>query len=124
METKKPRGYLGFLAGRTGLEPAASGVTGRRYNQLNYRPNAVEAVLSTGDGQLNIPNPESAPGRCKVIKSGATESVAPRAGVARRSRRVLARAPAPTAARSDGCRAESDDWTEAASDGPGGRARP
>ena len=27
-----------FLAGRTGLEPAASGVTGRRYNQLNYRP--------------------------------------------------------------------------------------
>ena len=26
------------LAGRTGLEPAASGVTGRRYNQLNYRP--------------------------------------------------------------------------------------
>ena len=27
-----------LLAGRTGLEPAASGVTGRRYNQLNYRP--------------------------------------------------------------------------------------
>ncbi len=27
------------VAGRTGLEPAASGVTGRRYNQLNYRPN-------------------------------------------------------------------------------------
>ncbi len=24
-------------ARRTGLEPAASGVTGRRYNQLNYR---------------------------------------------------------------------------------------
>ncbi len=30
------------MAGRTGLEPAASGVTGRRYNQLNYRP-SVEA---------------------------------------------------------------------------------
>ena len=29
---------LSALAGRTGLEPAASGVTGRRYNQLNYRP--------------------------------------------------------------------------------------
>src|SRR5689334_19435885 len=28
-------------AGRTGLEPAASGVTGRRYNQLNYRPEAA-----------------------------------------------------------------------------------
>ena len=26
------------MAGRTGLEPATSGVTGRRYNQLNYRP--------------------------------------------------------------------------------------
>ena len=30
---KKP-----FMAGWTGLEPAASGVTGRRYNQLNYHP--------------------------------------------------------------------------------------
>ena len=27
------------MAGATGLEPAASGVTGRRYNQLNYTPN-------------------------------------------------------------------------------------
>ncbi len=25
------------MAERTGLEPAASGVTGRRYNRLNYR---------------------------------------------------------------------------------------
>jgi hypothetical protein len=30
--------FGGFSAGRTGLEPATSGVTGRRYNQLNYRP--------------------------------------------------------------------------------------
>ena len=30
------------LAGRTGLEPAASGVTGRRYNRLNYHPNREE----------------------------------------------------------------------------------
>ncbi len=28
------------VAERTGLEPAASGVTGRRYNQLNYRSTA------------------------------------------------------------------------------------
>jgi DNA invertase Pin-like site-specific DNA recombinase len=28
----------GRMAGWTGLEPAASGVTGRRYNQLNYHP--------------------------------------------------------------------------------------
>jgi hypothetical protein len=27
-----------YLAGSTGLEPAASGVTGRRYNRLNYDP--------------------------------------------------------------------------------------
>jgi hypothetical protein len=30
-----------FYSGRTGLEPAASGVTGRRYNQLNYRPKGL-----------------------------------------------------------------------------------
>ena len=36
--TKPPVFTGGFRAGRTGLEPAASGVTGRRYNQLNYRP--------------------------------------------------------------------------------------
>jgi|WetSurMetagenome_2_1015567.scaffolds.fasta_scaffold03030_12 hypothetical protein len=29
------------MAGRTGLEPATSCVTGRRSNQLNYRPKAV-----------------------------------------------------------------------------------
>ena len=27
-----------FLAGPMGLEPTPSGVTGRRYNQLNYDP--------------------------------------------------------------------------------------
>jgi hypothetical protein len=37
---KKPVDFsTGFFAGWTGLEPAASGVTGRRYNQLNYHPN-------------------------------------------------------------------------------------
>jgi hypothetical protein len=29
--------WLG-MAGRTGLEPATSGLTGQRSNQLNYRP--------------------------------------------------------------------------------------
>ena len=29
---------IGELAGVTGLEPAASGVTGRRSNQLSYTP--------------------------------------------------------------------------------------
>jgi hypothetical protein len=32
-----------MLAGSTGLEPAASGVTGRRSNQLNYDPNLTIA---------------------------------------------------------------------------------
>ena len=34
------------VAGRTGLEPAASGVTGRRYNQLNYHPAKTKTVAS------------------------------------------------------------------------------
>ena len=38
---------LETLARRTGLEPAASGVTGRRYNQLNYR-RSVGRRSSTG----------------------------------------------------------------------------
>ena len=29
---------LTYLAGPKGLEPSPSGVTGRRYNQLNYDP--------------------------------------------------------------------------------------
>ncbi len=36
-ETVRVSGWASF-AGWTGLEPAASGVTGRRYNQLNYHP--------------------------------------------------------------------------------------
>jgi hypothetical protein len=49
-----------FLAGRTGLEPAASGVTGRRYNQLNYRPEsggryiAQASVSSTREKALGV----------------------------------------------------------------------
>ena len=39
---RQQRGFetltLNFLAGATGLEPAASWVTGRRSNQLNYAP--------------------------------------------------------------------------------------
>ena len=36
---------LQVLAGSTGLEPAASGVTGRRYNQLNYDPSYIKLYV-------------------------------------------------------------------------------
>ena len=38
------------MAERTGLEPVASGVTGRRYNQLNYHPLVVTHFSKTGSG--------------------------------------------------------------------------
>jgi hypothetical protein len=34
------------MAGSTGLEPAASGVTGRRSNQLNYDPDKKRALMA------------------------------------------------------------------------------
>ena len=34
------------MAGSTGLEPAASGVTGRRSNQLNYDPELLTSNFS------------------------------------------------------------------------------
>jgi hypothetical protein len=37
-----------LLAGSKGLEPSASGVTGRRYNQLNYDPELYSLVGGTG----------------------------------------------------------------------------
>ena len=33
------------MAGVTGLEPATSGVTGQRSNQLSYTPNEAEAGI-------------------------------------------------------------------------------
>ena len=35
------------MAGTTGLEPATSGVTGRRSNQLNYVPALAEQLQNT-----------------------------------------------------------------------------
>ncbi len=35
------------MAGVTGLEPATSGVTGRRSNQLSYTPNATSGAVDT-----------------------------------------------------------------------------
>ena len=41
-----PSNSLKRMAGTTGLEPAASAVTGQRSNQLNYVPNFVFLPLS------------------------------------------------------------------------------
>ena len=42
------------MAGVTGLEPAASGVTGRRSNQLSYTPNAPAICVSYASGQYEL----------------------------------------------------------------------
>ena len=36
--------FLAIMAERKGLEPSASGVTGRRYNRLNYRSVVVDST--------------------------------------------------------------------------------
>ena len=51
LKTQMPRKGLpggGIMAGSTGLEPATSGVTGRRSNQLNYDPARSLLVGGTG----------------------------------------------------------------------------
>ena len=62
-----------MLAGSTGLEPAASGVTGRRSNQLNYDPEFSFGIADLGlrirppiDNQSAIrrPRSEMSPFRC------------------------------------------------------------
>ena len=40
------RAKRGKLAGSTGLEPAASAVTGQRSSQLNYDPKEMASVMS------------------------------------------------------------------------------
>ena len=47
------------MAGPTGLEPATSGVTGRRSNQLNYDPAIVTGDI-TATGCCRIPRQGSA----------------------------------------------------------------
>ena len=40
-----------YLAGSMGLEPTASGVTGRRYNRLNYDPVPIKFKLLVNEVQ-------------------------------------------------------------------------
>ena len=46
------------MAGATGLEPAASGVTGRRSNQLSYAPAGNAADLRRAPGQVKASGPD------------------------------------------------------------------
>ena len=43
------------MAGRTGIEPATSGVTGRRSNQLNYHPR--ELLKNSAIEEIRIISP-------------------------------------------------------------------
>ena len=80
-ETSPERHHGKGVAGWTGLEPAASGVTGRRSNQLNYHPSRegerpwrrrgpAEVVVRRGvrapddqQSRRSIPSPEDSAAR-------------------------------------------------------------
>ncbi len=51
---KKLQVLIKEVAGWTGLEPAASSVTGRRYNQLNYHP-LNQGTLSDREKNIIFP---------------------------------------------------------------------
>ena len=51
-------------AGATGLEPATSGVTGRRSNQLSYAPRASR------ENSALPPDPEPRPPRAQLAPTG------------------------------------------------------
>ena len=55
---------LGRPTGATGLEPATSGVTGRRSNQLSYAPRASR------ENSALPPDPEPRPPRAQLAPTG------------------------------------------------------
>ncbi len=80
------------LAGVTGLEPAASGVTGQRSNQLSYtpegrpgRPGLAEAVNNQGPGDCQSPFLPSSSGQRLSARSPcpARRGVEPAESIAR-----------------------------------------
>jgi hypothetical protein len=62
LPNEKPAGRRVCEAGATGLEPATSGVTGRRSNQLNYAPKAVRhegltfTIIAKAPGRRQTPD--------------------------------------------------------------------
>ena len=61
-DTKRPPKANAFndlvagVAGVTGLEPAASGVTGRRSNQLSYTPQIEKGAIGTAPFTWDLSN--------------------------------------------------------------------
>ena len=69
------------MAERKGLEPSASGVTGRRYNRLNYRSVIGQKTLSISAFQVNSFFRDGQIFLESEIFFGRTEGELPRKGV-------------------------------------------
>jgi hypothetical protein len=67
-----PECTLGEVAGSTGLEPATSGVTGQRSNQLNYDP-ARRATFPTV--AIHLARPAEAPEERRLVGGTGIEPV-------------------------------------------------
>lgn len=57
---------MGKMAGATGLEPAASAVTGQRSNQLSYAPNQRRGTLPQSNPRVNEKIGLAGPLFCKI----------------------------------------------------------
>ena len=60
---------VGKMAGVTGLEPAASGVTGRRSNQLSYTPLKALIFWSVCSMVFAVSNPKNTKNTHHIAKS-------------------------------------------------------
>ena len=60
------RKSLGMMAGSTGLEPAASAVTGQRSNQLNYDPACAVVAPLWGASLARHPVCVTSGGQCRT----------------------------------------------------------
>ena len=75
------------MAGATGLEPATSGVTGRRSNQLSYTPeitivpSAVGCIVGSGGSQDGVLGPSADGSGIILADSNFNSAITARSGV-------------------------------------------